>query len=362
MREIIDLLHNRMVQVIIITLAILVIYFSYGSPQQLVFSRWNMNAVRQAVQETLHLEQPAPIAAPPAVTGQAYAILTPNTPGSSALESYNQSSTLVETAANGSVRLFKRDLAGGSIAYIVVLLDGQTHLEVLTADGATLGSDATGDTIWTDHAQHLRSVEEMVQAPTATRTGMTLLGAMAFGFHGAERTSDEGTVVINNQIQRINPGRAAICIRPDGKTAISVFNARQAKGCAQAAGAGPVVLARGKIANPAIMSETAEFVPFNPLREDFTQLDWRKTVFTGDYPKTMVGIGRHTNGHDYVVLMVSYNLNGIEATKQLQAMGCSEAIGGDDDTSTQLVWRGSQVVPRTVRRVPTAIAVYTKAP
>jgi hypothetical protein len=362
MREIIDLLHNRMVLVAIAALAILVLYFTYSAPQPLVFSRWNLNTVRQTVQQSLGMSQPVPTSAKPAVTGQAYAILTPNTPGSVALETYNQSSTLIETAANGSVQAFKRDLLGGSIAYIIVQLDGQTHLEVLTADGATLGSDASGDTIWTDHSQHLRTVEEMVRAPTATRPGLTLLGAMAFGFHGAERTSDEGTVVINNTIQRVNPGRAAICIRPDGKTAISVFNARQALGCAQAAGAGPVIMVRGKIANPAILAETAEFVPFNPLREDFSQLDWRKTVFTGDYPKTMVGIGRHANGHDYLVLLVSYNLNGIEAARQLLALGCSEAIGGDDDTSTQLVWRGSQVVPRTVRTVPTAIGIYAKTP
>lgn len=360
MRELIDLLQNRMIQVVIATLAVLVLFFSYGSPQPLVFSRWNLTTMRQAVQETLHIEQPAPVARP-AVTGQAYTILTPTTPGSVALEAYNQSSTLVESVADGSVQMYKRELSGGTIAYMVVLLNGQTHLEVLTADGATLGSDATGDTIWTDRGQHLRTVEEMVRAPTAARTGMALLGAMAFGYHGAERTSDEGTVVINNKVQRVNPGRAALCIRPDGKTAISVFNARQATGCAQAAGAGPVILARGKIANPSVSAETAEFVPFNPLHEDFSQLDWRKTVFSGDYPKTMVGIGRHANGHDYLVLMVSYNLNGIEAARQLQAMGCSEAIGGDDDTSTQIVWRGSQVVPRTVRRVPTAIGVYTIA-
>jgi hypothetical protein len=121
-------------------------------------------------------------------------------------------------------------------------------------------------------------------------------------------------------------------------------------------------MVRGKIANPALLAETAEFVPFNPLREDFSQIDWRKTVFTGDYPKTMVGIGRHANGHDYLVLLVSYNLNGIEAARQLLALGCSEAIGGDDDTSTQLVWRGSQIVPRTVRSVPTAIGIYAKTP
>jgi hypothetical protein len=39
-------------------------------------------------------------------------------------------------------------------------------------------------------------------------------------------------------------------------------------------------------------------------------------------------------------------------------MGCSEAIGGDDDTSTQIAWRGKQIDTRKVRAVPTTIGVY----
>jgi len=41
-------------------------------------------------------------------------------------------------------------------------------------------------------------------------------------------------------------------------------------------------------------------------------------------------------------------------------MGCSAALGGDDDTSTQAVWRGAVLQPRNVREVPDAVAVYVR--
>jgi hypothetical protein len=41
-------------------------------------------------------------------------------------------------------------------------------------------------------------------------------------------------------------------------------------------------------------------------------------------------------------------------------MGCTDALGGDDDTSTQAVWRGQPTQPRAVRPVPDAIGVWWK--
>src|SRR5688572_1551243 len=77
----------------------------------------------------------------------ATAIVIQATPDPSALESYNQSSVLQDADPSGRVRFYRRDVTGGSIAYFVVTLDPQVHLEVINADGATPGSDATGDTI-----------------------------------------------------------------------------------------------------------------------------------------------------------------------------------------------------------------------
>jgi hypothetical protein len=254
--------------------------------------------------------------------------------------------------------MFSRNLTHGSIDYMVVMLDAKTHVEVLTADGATLGSDATGDTIWVDGGRHLHTVEEISRAPSAQRPGMILLGAMAFGFHGAERAADEGTVVINGTLQRINAGRGVLCIHADRTVELGLFDTRTINTCQQAAGAGPIVMVGGKVAHPGVSTETAEFVPFNPYSEDFVQLDWRKQIYTGDYPKTIIGIGRHVDGRNYLVFLNSVGIDGVEAVRQLKAMGCSEAIGGDDDTSTQLVWRGNQIGSRKVRAVPSAIGIY----
>ena len=113
---------------------------------------------------------------------------------------HNQGSVLQDADASGRVRFYRRSVAGGSIAYFVVMLDQQVHLEVINADGATPGSDASGDTIWTDGQQHLTTVLQMAQAPYASRAGMNLLGAMAFGFHGDARTSDEGAAGVRAQV------------------------------------------------------------------------------------------------------------------------------------------------------------------
>ena len=40
--------------------------------------------------------------------------------------------------------------------------------------------------------------------------------------------------------------------------------------------------------------------------------------------------------------------------------GWLEALGGDDDNSTQAVWRGVPVRARAVSEVPDALAVYVR--
>jgi hypothetical protein len=281
--------------------------------------------------------------------------------GAGALERYNQGSALQESVADGRVRYYRRQLVGGGeLAYFVAQLDEQVHLEVINADGATPGSDASGDTVWTDGQKHLARVADMARAPYAQREGLTLLGAMAFGFHGAARTSDEGSIVINGTIHRVNKGRAALCITADGRALIDMFDAAGLEQCEQAIGAGPVILWGGRIANPQVNAETNEFLPFNPLGEDFTQLDWRRKIYSGNYPKSVVGVGTHADGRTYLVLMVSYGVSGVDLARQLWEMGCTDALGGDDDTSTQAVWRGTPVRQNNPRAVPDAIAVYVR--
>src|SRR5262245_43656679 len=82
----------------------------------------------------------ARVAALPAAAEQqnAQAVLVLQaTPDPSALESYNQGSLLQDADPSGRVRFYRRNVAGGSIAYFVVTLDQQVHLEVINADGAT---------------------------------------------------------------------------------------------------------------------------------------------------------------------------------------------------------------------------------
>ena len=278
----------------------------------------------------------------------------------SALENYNQGSLLQDADPSGRVRFYRRNVAGGSIAYFVVTLDQQVHLEVINADGAAPGSDSTGDTIWTDGQKHLATVAQMAQAPYAVRAGMSLLGAMAFGFHGDTRTSDEGSVVINGKLLRANPGRAALCVMGNGQAKIGLFDMNALKTCEQAIGGGPVILWKGKIANPDVGAETDRYVPFNPLREDFVQLDWRKKVYSGNYPKTVIGVGAHADGGSYLVMLISNGIGGLDLAEQLKALGCVDALGGDDDSSTQAVWRGAPVQSHNPRTVPDALGVYLR--
>lgn len=280
-------------------------------------------------------------------------------PGALAMEAYNQSSVLVDATPDQHIRYYTRALEGGGrLAYFVVQLSERVHVEVLTADGAIPGSDARGDTIWVDGQQHLATVEEMARAPYAERARMVLMGAMALGFHGAARTSPEGTVVINGTAHHVNPRRATLCLSDAGAAVIGLFGEEALRHCDQAIGAGPVVLWNGKIANPDVATETDEFVPFNPLGEDFVQLDWRKKIYTGGYPKSVVGVGSRADGGSYLVLLVSEDITGIDLARQLKAMGCIDALGGDDDTSTQAVWQGAPLQTRRVRAVPNALAVY----
>jgi hypothetical protein len=201
----------------------------------------------------------------------------------------------------------------------------------------------------------------MARAPYAARDGMAMLGAMAFGFHGDVRTSDEGSVVINGVVHRVNAGRSTLCVTPAGQAKIGLFDAAALAECDQAIGGGPVILWRGKIANPGVGAETDTYLPFNPLGEDFVQLDWRKMVYSGRYPKTAIGVGAHADGRAYLVMLISEGVPGLDLAEQLKALGCTDALGGDDDSSTQAVWRGAPVQSHSPRSVPDALAVYMRS-
>jgi hypothetical protein len=287
----------------------------------------------------------------------------PVAPGIERLEQYNQGSVLQESAAGGSVRFFRRELGGGSLHYFVVMLGDGARVQVVNADGATPGSDSSGDTVWVGGGKHLASVQEMAGAPYAALPGHTLVGATNFGFFGA-RTSSEGTVVIDGAIRRVNPGRGALCVTDGGRAEIGVFDeaALRAKGCRQAVGAGPVFLWKGKIANPDVRAETDEYLPFNPLKEDFAQIAWRRTAYATGVPKTSVCVGARPDGRSFLVLATSYGVPGVELARNMLAMGCTDALGADDDTSTQMVWRGAPAVSRPPREVPDALAVYVPTP
>lgn len=298
------------------------------------------------------------------IVGAAAAIegaAAPALPAAELLEQYNGASALQESAGGGSVRFFRREVAGGSLHYFVVLLGERALVRPVTADGAMPGSDASGDTIWVGGGQHLATVQEMAGAPYASLAGSTLVGATNFGFFGA-RTSSEGTVVIDGAIRRVNPGRGALCVTAEGYAEIGVFDeaALQQKRCQQAIGAGPVFLWKGKIANPDVQAAGGEFLPFNPLGEDFVQIDWRRTAYATGTPKTAVCVGARPGGRSFLVLATSYGVPGVELARALRDMGCTDALGADDDTSTQMVWRGASVVSRPPREVPDALAVYVR--
>lgn len=328
------------------------------NPAKPIISNWGTVQQSVAVAVAADLPQQAALPKPAVPATPISGIAQPQGNSQPALDAYLQNSVLKEDVGNTSVRFYQRDIAGGVLDFFVVRLDDYSHIEVINADGATPGSDATGDTIWSDGQRHLATVQAMVNAPYAAREKLDLLGAIAFGFHGEPRTANEGTVVINGQMLRSNPGRGTLCITHERKAEIGKIPTEELARCAQAIGGGPVILWENKIANPAVAAADDEFLPFNPLGEDFAQLDWRKQIFNGLYPKTAVGIGQMENGESYLVLATSHNMAGIDFARQLRDLGCYAALGGDDDTSTQAVWRGNLVHPSNPRAVPDAIGVY----
>jgi hypothetical protein len=279
-------------------------------------------------------------------------------PGDEALAAFTGASEFRGDAANGAIRHYSRALPGGGrISYVVAELRDGVGMRVITADGATLTSDADGDTMWADGGAHLATVVEMATSPYALLDGKAPIAAMAFGFHGA-RTSDEGSVVIDGVLQHINPWRAAICLGHDGVPTVGIYDRRGLEECAQAAGAGPVLIWRGKIATPDVASETDAFLPYNPLGEDFQQLDYRIENFRGRRPKTALCIGVLRGGTFYIVLANGTNSTGTELAQAMRELGCVDAIGGDDGSSTQMAWQGQAVDGLVGREVPTAIGIY----
>jgi len=334
--------------IIIVPLVAVFLAVQAGQARPAVLSRWGAAVVDQASAGLSGKAEPLAGRALPAVVG---------------LEAFNGGSSLLDSAADGAVRSFRRALpGGGTLSYVVVRLGEGVHIGVISADGATPASDAAGDTVWADGGQHLQPVAEMAAAPPAARAGMQLVFAMAFGFHGDSRTSDEGSVVVDGAVQRVNAGRSALCVTPDRRAVVGMFDASDLTRCAQAAGAGPVILLQGRVASLAADRPTDDLLPFNPLGEDFVQLDWRKKIYGGRYPKTAIGVGQLADGGHFLVLATAEGALGEDIARALREMGCSDALGGDDDTSTQAVWRGQPVWPRPGRPVPDAVAVYVTAP
>jgi hypothetical protein len=334
---------------LLVPLAVVYLAIQAGQARPAVLSHWGA-AVASVNQASAGLVGKA---AP--LTGAALPVVA-------SLETFNAGSTLQESVASGAVRSFRRAMSGGDLAYVVVRLGAGVRVGVINADGATPASDAAGDTVWADGQRHLVPVAQMAAAPYAARAGMQLVAAMAFGFHGDARTSDEGSVVIDGVTRRVNAGRSALCITPDQRATIGRFDAAALAGCAQAAGAGPVILWRGRVASLAADQPTDALLPFNPLGEDFVQLAWRKHIYAGTYPKTVIGVGELPGGAPFLVLATSQGITGEDLARALREMGCSDALGGDDDSSTQAVWRGRPVWDRPGRPVPDAVAVYVAAP
>lgn len=336
---------------LIIAVGAVAIFLTIQPPKP-IMSRWNAaSAGAQAIGGEARAE-----AAPAPLGG----VAQPFGSGQAMLESYAQASALREDVGGGQVRMFQRDVAGGALDFVVVRLGGAAQVAVVNADGATPASDAGGDTVWADGQRHLRTVQEMAAAPYAARPGRELLGAMAFGFHGDVRTSDEGSVVIDGKVLRSNPGRATLCIGERGAASIGMLSTKALGECQQAIGGGPVILWEGRVASTDVDSVQGDLVPFNPLGEDFVLLDWRKHIYTGTFPKTAACVGLLDSGESYLVLANATNMVGVDMAHQLRDMGCYAALGGDDDTSTQLVWRGQLVREKTIRPVPDAIAVYIR--
>lgn len=257
------------------------------------------------------------------------------------------------TDMEGDISYFRHNVASGQVFYVSVPIGPTTKLQIINAEGKEPGSDNTGDTVWVDGGKHLQTIDQIAGLGSSQYQGRSPVFAMAFGFHGDERTSDEGTVRTNGITYRTNFGRAVVCVATAmGRAGIGLFKTNEdLNACDMAAGAGPVFLNGGQIAGVEI--------PFNPLNEDFVQLGWRQDMYNGVRPKTVVAVKKEAD-HDTLILLNAYGLTGIEiATFLRDELGCSYAIGGDDDGSTQAVWRGQRVFPGGVNAVPDGIAVYS---
>jgi hypothetical protein len=121
-----------------------------------------------------------------------------------------------------------------------------------------------------------------------------------------------------------------------------------------------VILWDNKVVSTSTAEPTDQLLPFNPINEDFVQLDWRKKIYDGTYPKTAIGVGTNDDGTSYLVMATAYGMTGVDFASQLKALGCTTALGGDDDTSTQATWRGNPVQPGSPRAVPDAVVVYVR--
>ncbi|MBX0329854.1 phosphodiester glycosidase family protein [Oscillochloris sp. ZM17-4] len=338
---------------LLVAIAAALLAVQVGQARPAVLSRWGEAVADQA---SAGLAGKADLLA-------GMALPAPARPAVAGLDAFNGGSALRDSAADGAVQSFRRALpGGGTLDYVVVRLVAGVHVGVISADGATPDSDAAGDTVWADGGRHLQPVAEMAAAPYAAREGMELVFAMAFGFHGDSRTSDEGSVVVDGVVHRVNAGRSTVCVTPDRRAVIGRFNASDLAGCAQAAGAGPIILWQSRVASLAADRPSDDMLPFNPLGEDFSQIDWRKKIYAGRYPKTAIGVGELPGGGHFLVLATAEGALGEEIARALREMGCSDALGGDDDTSTQAVWRGRPVWERPGRPVPDAVAVYVTAP
>ena len=67
------------------------------------------------------------------------------------------------------------------------------------------------------------------------------------------------------------------------------------------------------------------------------------------------------DGRGYLMTLISNGVGGLDLAEQLKALGCTDALGGDDDSSTQATWRGASVQSHSPRTVPDALGVYVRS-
>jgi hypothetical protein len=254
--------------------------------------------------------------------------------------------------SEGDITLHEQQVAGGKVFFAIAKLGQTVKVRNIQAGGFIPSSDGAGDTTWTDGGKHLQPVEQIASLESSQFNGRQPVFSMAFGYHGAERTSDEGTVRTDGVTFRTNPGRGVICVSNNqNRAAIGLFTDQQLSECDFAAGAGPIFLVDGQIAGKEIK--------LNPLNEDFVQWGWRRDMYQNSLPKTMICIIKDQH-NDKLVLMNSYGVMGVDLAVYLRdTLGCSYGIQGDDDGSTQAIWKGSNLFPRAVNAVPSAVSLYS---